>query len=137
MRVHVSDPDPSARHLLRRFLEARGVRVSESADPADASGTSAAWPPDVIVSELHGPVTATVERLRRIAPGGRLVLWTESEGPAVRREARRLGCAVVRKSAPLAEVAIHVARPPRWDDGVTHLHARRDGRAAAAPLPGD
>lgn len=137
MNVHVIDRDPAARSLLKGFLEKRGVRVTESADLEGAARIVSGRPPAAIVTDLDGSVAHTVEGVRGIAPGARVVIWTSVGDPSVRWDARRLGCSFARKSSSVGEVAFELARvvPDHRPAVASHLPPLASGTPPRARRP--
>lgn len=108
-RVVLVDDEVALRRLLRVHLELGGFDVVAEAADADTSvAVAAAVKPDVVVVDLRLPGADGVtflRRLRHLAPGCRIIVYTGWADPGARRGALAAGADdYVLKSATLAEL---------------------------------
>jgi CheY-like chemotaxis protein len=93
MRVLLVDDDDGVRAVLARMLESRGPKVYAAACVDEARAALAAWPPDVVVTDLQGP--GDVAALVRTAASANIpvVLLSGSDPAHLEETAGRLGAA--------------------------------------------
>lgn len=131
MMVHLLDPDPRMRCRMVHFLTRQGIAVSEAAELSASERVCEELPPTaVIVDPTEDPV-GTVLRLREIAPGAPILVWTAPTSSALEETFRWLGCGFIAKPALSSEVAFELGRLAAACSGLE----ARPGRASPGVPP--
>jgi len=100
--VMIVDDHAVIRRMLRLLLEAESLLVSDAVDGAEGIQKALVEKPDLIILDLSMPVMNGLEAARKLKvlmPHTPLLMFTNTAGAGVEKEARSAGiCAVISKS---------------------------------------
>jgi CheY-like chemotaxis protein len=107
MRIMIVDDHPEMRRLLRHALRHLTSEFVECADGADAVAAFPQQQPDWTIMDIGmkdmGGLEAT-RRIRQQSPGARILVLTQHDTPAIRREALEAGASAFLSKDQLRDV---------------------------------